>query len=141
MGSVVTESAPLAAEHDVGPGLPCGTSRQSKVRHEIICCQKKIKSFLFLSKTQSQCSEVTNLAEISHASLDYVVVSSSQSYLRNSKALGQVCSPLPEEKHHGCQKCSEIGVALYVLPRVEGQTSKHLDNIRTYRGVNSHAVS
>ena len=47
---------------------------------------------------------------------------------------------LPEEQHEGREKCSEIGVALNVLPGVEGQVSKHLDNSRTYRGGNSHAM-
>ena len=59
------------------------------------------------------------------------------------RAEALVVSPapnLPEEQHESCEKCSEIGVALYVLPRVEGQVSKHLDNSRTYRGGNSHAV-
>ena len=59
------------------------------------------------------------------------------------RAEALVVSPapnLPEEQHEGCEKCSEIGVALYILSRVESQVSKHLDNSRTYRGGNSHAV-
>ena len=31
MGSEVTESPALAAQHNVGPGLSCGTSRQGRL--------------------------------------------------------------------------------------------------------------
>ena len=48
MGSEITESASLTAEHDVGPGLPCGTSEIGKVRQITTVLWKKENHFIFL---------------------------------------------------------------------------------------------
>ena len=49
MGSEITESASLTAEHDVGPGLPCGTSRQNKVTARQFGLKTKLNHFLYSS--------------------------------------------------------------------------------------------
>ena len=45
MGSEITESASLTAEHDVGPGLPCGTSRDREGQTDNNSLVAKRKSF------------------------------------------------------------------------------------------------